>query len=137
MISFVPLFTRQDAATGTLDDVIDHIEYAAAKVGFDYVGIGTDFDGMEKAVAGLEDVSKFPSLVSGMLKRGIARVNIEKVLGLNIIRVLAEVEKVAIKMRNEGQIPVLEDTVKQLWSNEIRAYVRSVYPDTPKHMDIK
>lgn len=128
MISFTPALTDSSVPNANMNHVVDHIEYAANRIGYDHVGIGTDFDGMEKSVQGLEDVSKFPDLVELMLTRGISRANVEKVIGLNIIRVLKEVETVA-GMRK--QLPSVEDRVKQLWSDEIRGYVRQVYPDKP------
>jgi membrane dipeptidase len=40
------------------------------KIGFDHIGIGSDFDGMVDSVNGLEDVSKYPELVATMLLQG-------------------------------------------------------------------
>jgi len=44
--------------------VADHIEHIAGIVGKGHVGIASDFDGMYSSVAGLEDASKYPNLVS-------------------------------------------------------------------------
>jgi membrane dipeptidase len=83
LISFVPAMTHIDPSEATIEHVVDHIEYAASLVSYNNVGIGTDFDGMEKSVVGLEDVTRFLDLVRLMLKRGISRENIERVIGLN------------------------------------------------------
>jgi membrane dipeptidase len=131
MISFVPSFSHNEAEKASLEHVVDHIEHAAAQIGYHHIGLGSDYDGMEKAVTGLEDVSKYPQLVLAMLNRGIARPDIEKIIGLNLIRVLSEVGAVA-KSSREARKPALEDVVKQLWNDDIRAYVRSVYPEKPK-----
>lgn len=127
MISFVPALTHAEPANADISHVVNHIEYVAQKVGYDHIGIGTDFDGMEKSVSGLEDVSKFPDLLASMLSRGICRENIEKVIGLNIIRVLKDVERLSNEELED--LPALEDTIQQLWNDDIRAYVRQVYPD--------
>ena len=127
MISFVPQFTLVEKSEAAVEHVVQHIRYVADRIGFDYIGIGSDYDGLEKTVRGLEDISTFPELVSAMLASGMARVDVEKVIGLNLIRVLSEVEKVAA---DQGKtLPVAEDKVKQLWSDDVRAYVRKVYPD--------
>jgi membrane dipeptidase len=127
MISFIPALTQAEASRADINHVVDHIEYVARRIGFDHIGIGTDFDGMERSVGGLEDVSKFPDLVALMLSRGINRGDVEKVIGHNVIRVLRDVERVAEE--RDAKLPVLEDKVEQLWDDNIRAYVRRVYPD--------
>ena len=127
MISLIPKLTHVDASKASVHDVVDHILYAAERIGFDHVGIGSDFDGMERSVRGVEDVSFLPNLVAALLMRKVSRHQIEKILGLNIVRVLEDVEKVAESSRQTT--PVLEDQIKQLWSHGIRNYVRSVYPN--------
>lgn len=62
MAVFYPPFV--DPANATLARVADHIEYVANVCGRRHVGIGSDFDGMDSSVAGLEDASKYPHLVS-------------------------------------------------------------------------
>jgi membrane dipeptidase len=130
MISLIPGLTNPNADAADLDDVVDHINYVAERIGFDHVGIGSDYDGMVKAVRGAEDISKLPCLVEKMLDRGISEPDVKKVIGLNIIRVLKDVEKVARNLR--GREPVLEDEVKQLWNNDFRAFVRSQYPNAER-----
>ncbi|KAI9877145.1 MAG: hypothetical protein M1830_004695 [Pleopsidium flavum] len=126
MISFIPALTHSDTTTADLTHVVDHILYVAEKIGFDHIGIGSDFDGMVKAVSGLEDVSKYPDLVATMLCKGIQKCDVKKVIGLNTIRVLKEVEEAG--HRHTKDLPVLEDEVKQLWDENMRAFVRSKYP---------
>lgn len=84
---------------------------------------------MFKAVNGAKDVSQWPNLVAKMLSRGITKKDVEKVIGLNIIRVLKEVEEVA---RNARGWPVLEDEVTQLWCENFRAFVRKEYPQAER-----
>ena len=125
MVSFIPELTHSTAVQASVQHVVDHILYIASKIGFDHVGIGSDFDGMANPVIGLEDVSKFPALVAAMLARGIDRYDIQKIIGLNVIRVMQQVEQIARGSR--GVVPVLEDKVKQLWSDDIRGVVREMY----------
>lgn len=80
---------------GTVDDVIDHIEYIAALAGVDHVGIGSDFDGTTQLPEGLEDVTRFPAITTGLLERGWSEIDVRKVLGDNALRALAEAESLA------------------------------------------
>ncbi len=83
----------------TLSDVVAHIDHVRQIAGIDAVGIGTDFDGIECAPEGLDDVSKFPNLTRALLEKGYSPRDIKKVYGGNTLRVMREVEKVAAEMR--------------------------------------
>jgi membrane dipeptidase len=79
-----------------VSDVADHIEHVIELVGIDHVGLGSDFDGAGPSMpTGLRDVSGFPNLVGELLDRGYSEDDIEKVCGGNLLRVWAEVERVA------------------------------------------
>ncbi|KAG6204040.1 hypothetical protein E4U35_003789 [Claviceps purpurea] len=126
MISFIPWLTNKEPEKATVDNVVDHILHVGNRIGFDHLGLGSDFDGMPSHVQGLGDVSKYPNVVAAMLQRGISTENVEKIMGMNVIRVLREVEDVAASQK--GLLPVLEDAVPQLWDDGIRAYVKKLYP---------
>ncbi|RDV29056.1 membrane dipeptidase [Alteromonas aestuariivivens] len=80
----------------TLDEVLDHVDHVVELVGVDHVGIGSDFDGVGDSLPiGLKDVSTFPNFVQGLLDRGYARKDIEKILSGNVLRVWSEVEAYA------------------------------------------
>lgn len=68
--------------------VIDHIEYIIKLVGVDYVGIGSDFDGIVVPPQQLDDVSTYPLITKALLERGYSEKDIDKILGGNILRVL-------------------------------------------------
>ncbi len=79
-----------------LSDVLDNIDHVRDLVGIDYVGIGSDFDGVGDSLpTGLKDVSTYPNLIAGMLARGYSEDDIRKVLGGNLMRVWREVEAFA------------------------------------------
>ena len=66
-----------------------HIDHIAKVAGPDHVGIGSDFDGISGMVpAGLEDVSKFPALIRGMIDLGYSDDDIRKIAGGNLLRVM-------------------------------------------------
>jgi len=80
----------------TLDDVLDHFDHVVELIGVDHVGIGSDYDGVGDSLpTGLKDVSAYPNLVRGLLERGYSEVDVERILGENLLRVWAEVEAVA------------------------------------------
>jgi len=73
--------------------VVDHIEHIAGVAGVDHVCLGSDFDGIPLGPAGLDDVSKFPFITEELSRRGFSESDIRKVLGENVLRVLAANEK--------------------------------------------
>jgi membrane dipeptidase len=73
------------------EKIIDHIDHAVKVAGIDHVGLGSDFDGGTMP-AGMEDASKLPKITQALVRRGYAERDILKILGGNILRVLAEVE---------------------------------------------
>ena len=87
----------------TLEQVADHFEHIRSVAGIDHVGIGSDFDGIPEAPRGLEDVSRYPALLVELMRRGWSDADIAKVAGDNILRVMAEAERVAAKLRTQRQ----------------------------------
>ncbi len=81
--------------TGSVHDVVDHIEHVIQVAGIDHVGLGSDFDGINSTPKQLEDVSCYPYITQELLNRGHSKEDIQKVLGLNILRVMREAEQVA------------------------------------------
>ncbi|MDX2246709.1 MAG: dipeptidase [Bacteroidia bacterium] len=76
--------------------VADHIEHVVKLVGVDYVGLGSDFDGVGDSLPlGLKDVSDYPNLIAELLRRGFSEEDIRKVCFDNLARVWNEVERVA------------------------------------------
>ncbi|WP_240223419.1 dipeptidase [Rheinheimera hassiensis] len=84
----------------TLDTVLDHIEHVVKLVGIDYVGIGSDYDGVGDSLpVGLKDVASYPNLINGLLQRGYSNADIEKILSGNFLRVWREVEQYAAQQK--------------------------------------
>lgn len=80
----------------SLDTVLDHIDHVKNLVGIDYIGIGSDYDGVGDSLPrDLKDVSYYPQLVQGLLNRGYSDKDIKKILSGNFMRVWKEVEQLA------------------------------------------
>ncbi len=79
--------------------VLRHIDHAAKTIGADHVGLGSDFDGVSGMVPdGMEDVSKYPALVKGLIDMGYSDSDIRKIMGENLLRVMRANEAVAREM---------------------------------------
>jgi len=117
----VPTATLKDnpRARGTIYDVVDHIEHVIKIAGIDYVGIGSDYDGVSRLPVGLEDVSTYPKITQVLVDRGYNKEQIHKILGGNVLRALRAAEKVAKeiqadkKANRESQNKDSEFSVKQ------------------------
>jgi len=68
--------------------VIEHIEYIIKLVGVDYVGIGSDFDGIVLPPQQLDDVTTYPLITKALKEKGYSTKDINKILGGNVLRVL-------------------------------------------------
>jgi len=88
-INFAPDFIDEERAT--LERVVDHVEHVIDVAGVDYVGLGSDFDGIRSTPEGLEDVSRMPAITAELLRRGYSEEEVRKILGENHLRVFREV----------------------------------------------
>ena len=68
--------------------LIEHIQYIVNLVGADYVGLGSDFDGISIPPLQMDDVSTYPLITKALVEKGFSKKDINKILGGNIIRVL-------------------------------------------------
>jgi len=69
-----------------LEHVFIHIDVLVQQFGPDGVGLGSDFCGFDKVTQGLEDITKIPQLVGMMLEHGYGGEAVEKITGLNWLR---------------------------------------------------
>jgi membrane dipeptidase len=82
----------------TVAQVADHVDHVRKMAGIDHVAYGSDFDGITSTPAGLEDVSTFPALTAELLRRGYTELEVKKVLGLNLLRVMRAAEATAARI---------------------------------------
>lgn len=72
-----------------VDDIIRHIEYIASVVGVRHIGLGSDFDGIERSAIG--DVTQVPLIINALLKFNYKEEDVKCICSKNMIRVLSEV----------------------------------------------
>jgi membrane dipeptidase len=89
------------APRATLSQVADHIEHVRRIASIDNVGIGSDFDGIDHTIVGLEDVSTFPALFAELARRGWTESDLRKLAGDNVLRALGRAEQIAARLRRE------------------------------------
>ncbi len=95
---YMPSYTR----------IVDHIDHIKKIAGIDYVGIGSDYDGIPFLPQGMNGMEDLPLVTYEMLRRGYSEQDILKVLGGNFMRAFAQAEKVAKinsrKVSGEGSL---------------------------------
>lgn len=82
------------AARATVQDFVDHIDYAVKLIGLDHVGISSDFDG-GGGVEGWSNASETFNVTLELVRRGYTEEQIAKLWSGNLLRVMAEVERAA------------------------------------------
>src|SRR5215472_2670383 len=78
--------------------IIDHIDHVVKLVGPDHVGLGSDFDGANMP-EGMDDCTHLPQTTEALMRKGYRDDDIRKILGLNLLRVMEQVEKVSREMQ--------------------------------------
>ncbi len=89
-LNFYPAFLT-DEKNATVDDLVRHIVHMYHIGGEEFVAIGTDFDGFEGAVDGLEHMGKMPQFYDALRKRKFTESQIEKFCYKNALRVIKDV----------------------------------------------
>jgi membrane dipeptidase len=82
-----------------LSDLINHIDHMVKVAGVDHVGLGSDFDGIDCSPEGLDSAADLPKITQALYQRGYSASDLDKILGGNLLRVFAEVEKVSQQMQ--------------------------------------
>ena len=88
----------------SIGKVADHIDHLKKTIGVDHIGLGGDYDGMDSAPVGMEDVAGYPALFVELARRGYTQAELEKIASGNMLRVLKAVEAHAASRK--GQPPI-------------------------------
>ena len=86
-ILFAKYANEVEAMRPPLSLLIDHLDYIVNLIGVDYVGLGSDFDGINSSPKELNDVTDMPLITTELKKRGYSKKDIKKILGGNFMRV--------------------------------------------------
>jgi membrane dipeptidase len=84
-----------------LSALIDHIDHMVKVAGIDHVGIGSDFDGIPSAPEGIDSAADLPKITTALKERGYSEADCRKIMGGNLLRVFAQVEKVSKQLQAE------------------------------------
>jgi membrane dipeptidase len=90
---YVPTYAR----------IVDHIDHIKNVAGIDYVGLGSDYDGIGGLPEGMSGAEDTAVVTYEMLRRGYSEQDIRKVLGENFLRAFAKAEQVAGNRQISGQ----------------------------------
>lgn len=88
-VTFVPAFIHKSEAD--IHRLCDHIDHIKSLVGIDHIGIGSDFNGFDGSLQGLERVERLPELFALLANRGYTEEELQKISGKNLIRVFKEI----------------------------------------------
>jgi len=98
MVNFYACFLIDDCRNqdATVQDVVKHINHIRAVAGVDHVGIGGDYNGIDKPPVDLKDVSHYPEVFAALIEDGTYEWTDEelaKLAGLNLIRTFRAAEE--------------------------------------------
>lgn len=75
-----------------VEDVINAVDHVVNLVGIDYVGFGSDFDGLGNTLPyNLKSVADYPNIILGLLKKKYSEEHIEKICYKNLFRTWNEI----------------------------------------------
>jgi len=125
MAVFYPKFLISDYETrnATVSDVVKHIDHIVSVAGFEHVGIGGDYNGIDFLPLGLEDVSSYPKVFEALLRESVhhwSDYNLALLAGGNILRVMRKVEEVAGTRR---RAPVDNTWLKDAMEDQCRSNI--------------
>ncbi|MCX2745967.1 dipeptidase [Mangrovivirga sp. M17] len=74
-----------------VSDILDHIDHVVEIAGIDYVGFGSDFDGVTSLPDNINSVADYSLILEGLKERGYSNEEISKIAGGNLMRVWKQV----------------------------------------------
>lgn len=86
-INYCPSFVREGEELVTIKDIVKHIIYIRDLIGIDYIGFGSDFDGISNARLELKDASMMTLVIDELRLNGFSEEDIDKISYKNVLRV--------------------------------------------------
>jgi membrane dipeptidase len=84
-------FMQAEARPLPLARLLEHLEHALRVAGPEHVGLGSDFDGIQRGPQSAQDARSYVQVAAGLLERGHGEGVVKGVLGGNMERVLRKV----------------------------------------------
>lgn len=89
------LFAENPIYIADYKRIVDHIDHIKTVAGIDYIGIGSDYDGVPFLPAPMNGMEDLVWVTYEMLRRGYSEQDVRKVLGENFLRAFSKAEQVA------------------------------------------
>lgn len=89
-INYCHNFVKEDESEATVKDLVKHITYIKNLIGIDYIGLGSDFDGISNKYIQLKDASMMGLLIDELINQGYTNEEIDKICYKNVLRVFKE-----------------------------------------------
>lgn len=89
-INYCHNFVKEDDSEATVKDLVKHITYIKNLIGIDYIGLGSDFDGISNKNIQLKDASMMGLLIDELINQGYTNEEIDKICYKNVLRVFKE-----------------------------------------------
>ena len=101
--AFVATYREDHAApSATLDDVVAHVEHVREVAGVEHIGLGGDYDGVDRLPVGLEDVSGYPRLLAALADRGWSDQDLAGLTCRNVLRTMRDAGLTSARERAEA-----------------------------------
>ena len=97
------MMSDEDPKPVDVADYVDHIDYLVKKMGLDYVGISSDFDG-GGGIYGWNDASETLNVTAELVKRGYTEAQIAQLWSGNLLRVLDDVSAIAKELQAADKV---------------------------------
>lgn len=89
-INYCHAFVKEDESISTAKDLVKHINHIRDLIGIDYIGLGSDFDGISNENIEIKDASMMGLLIDELRLQGYSEEDIDKICYKNVLRVLKE-----------------------------------------------
>lgn len=102
-------YLNEGRGTASVQDLVDHIDYAVDMMGVEHVGISSDFGG-GGGISGWNNADETINVTVELVRRGYSEQEIAMIWGGNVLRILEEAENIADpEFVAESSLPVFED----------------------------
>ncbi len=92
-INIYPPFLENNPENADIDSIISHIDHVLSLGGEDHLGLGSDFDGIDKTPKDIHNLSDYKKIFEKMIKLGYNTNIIDKITYLNTQNFLKKVLK--------------------------------------------